>query len=731
MKTFTILLAFCVAVFMDLSAQNYTLDFDGSNDYVQVGAQPGLIMSATLTLEAWIYPEGTGSGGQYGGIIVNKEGEYEIARFANGNFAWAFANSNPAWFWHETPAFIPLNQWSHVAVTYQSGVAKSYLNGVLVETYTGAGNIGDVAPTQNDFRIGGRQGTSQYFNGKIEELMVWNLVRTDSDIQENVYREFPDPMTAAGLVVYYKFNQTGGTNLPDYSALGYHGTLTNMSVPGVWQISTAPVPYQSVAFGMWQNPNTWNIGQLAPVHDWARVAILTNVTVDSQEEALEVVINSPGVLAVEMASSLTVSGDLINNVGNTGLVLQSDAGGIGSLIENDGVEATVQRYFSGNDIGWHLIGSPVTSALSGVFTDMYLQEYSEATGTYQEIIPVNVLLNPMQGYGVYSNLSTFNTVEFAGNLNTGNVNFGLTAFNPYGWNLLSNPYSSSIDWDMVTIPAGMNNAVYYLDAVSGSFLSYNGGIGGGTRYIPPMQGFFVSANTAATLSFDNNIRTHTGANSFYKDEVADYLVIKAEGNNFSDKTYVRFDDAASQSFDSHFDAYKIIAGLNEAIPQVYTIGDNENLSIQVLPFIESIHMGFESMTSGVYTFSAEVVYDLEVVILEDLLTGTFTDLKSGDYTFSYSIGEPAERFMLHFNPLGTDEIFESGMSIYSYGQILYVNTNSQLGEIRVYNLTGQEVIVERLSGNGLQTLNMEGYPGYYVVKIITDSESVSQKVFIK
>ncbi|MBN1339331.1 MAG: hypothetical protein JXA03_08410 [Bacteroidales bacterium] len=724
-----------IVVFLGISviAQDNALDFDGSNDYVNVGPQAGLVMSATLTIEAWVFPEGAGSGGAQGGIIVNKEGEYEIARFANGYVGWAFANVNPGWFWHETPAFLPLNQWSHVAVTYQSGIAKTYLNGELVETYNGSGNIGDINGSTNDFRIGGRQALSHYFNGRIDDVEIWNIVRTESQIRENVYREHPSPATEAGLVAYYKFNETSGTNVTDHSASGFNGTMINMDPATDRVASTAPNPYESIAFGFWQNNATWNTGQLAPVHPWARVNIKSGVTVDSQEEALEVVIDAGQTLTIEPASSLTVSGDMINNAGAAGLVLQSDAGGNGSLIEYSGAEATVQRYFSGNDPAWHLTGSPVTGALSEVFTGMYLQEYDETTGLYTEIIPTNVPLIPMKGYAVYSNLSAFNTVTFTGNLNTGAVTASLTAVNPYGWNLLSNPYASSIDWDAVTLPSGVNNAVYYLEASTGNFLSYNGGLGGGSRYIPPMQGFFVSANASATMVFDNTVRTHTGANNFYKSELTNYLVIKAEGNGFSDRTYIRFDAGATPDFDGQSDAYKIIAGDNDDLPQIYTQAGAENLSINVLPDQTSVNLGFEAGVSGIYTLSLDEIEDIGTVTLEDLTDGTLTDLNAGNYSFSYESGDDPYRFVLHFAPLSLSGKTTAGLvKVYSAEKDINVNIPENItGEVSVFSITGQLITTAPFSGSGIQKIAMDGRSGHFIVRVVSDRQAFSEKVFVR
>ncbi|HKZ78764.1 MAG TPA: LamG-like jellyroll fold domain-containing protein, partial [Pyrinomonadaceae bacterium] len=102
------------------------VNLDGVNDYVQVGAQSSLVLTTAASISAWIYPTGPGSNSTYGGIIVNKEGEYELARYPNGTIQWAFANSNPGWNFINTGYVAPLNQWTHLAVTYDNGTIKTY-----------------------------------------------------------------------------------------------------------------------------------------------------------------------------------------------------------------------------------------------------------------------------------------------------------------------------------------------------------------------------------------------------------------------------------------------------------------------------------------------------------------------------------------------------------------------------------------------------------------------------
>lgn len=152
------------------------LNFDGSSGYVEVGAQAALVMNSALTMSAWIRPTASS-----GGVIVNKEGEYEMA-VMDGTIQLAFANEAPGWDWINTGYSPPLNQWSHVAVTYQSGAIATYVNGSQVHSYPGSGDIGDVAAWMNTFRIGGREWAQQFFTGSIDDVQIWNRALSAGEI---------------------------------------------------------------------------------------------------------------------------------------------------------------------------------------------------------------------------------------------------------------------------------------------------------------------------------------------------------------------------------------------------------------------------------------------------------------------------------------------------------------------------------------------------------------------
>ncbi|MCD4735188.1 MAG: hypothetical protein K8R53_04035 [Bacteroidales bacterium] len=141
--------------------------------------------------------------------------------------------------------------------------------------------------------------------------------------------------------------------------------------------------------------------------------------------------------------------------------LLSDAAGTATILGNGNImiggTGTFERYYT--DPSWHLVSSPITDAVSGMYTGMYLQSYDEATQVWTEIIPIGVPLNPAQGYGLWTS-APFAGV-YNGTLGTGPFGLPVTNVNPFGWNLSGNPYPSWLDWELVTpVNPDIDGAIY-------------------------------------------------------------------------------------------------------------------------------------------------------------------------------------------------------------------------------------------------------------------------------
>jgi hypothetical protein len=62
-----------------------------------------------------------------------------------------------------------------------------------------------------------------YFEGKIDEVRIWDIVRTQTEIQENMGTSLTG--NEDGLVAYYEFNEGSGFEVTDSSTSANDGTI--------------------------------------------------------------------------------------------------------------------------------------------------------------------------------------------------------------------------------------------------------------------------------------------------------------------------------------------------------------------------------------------------------------------------------------------------------------------------------------------------------------------------
>lgn len=455
-------------------------------------------------------------------------------------------------------------------------------------------------------------------------------------------------------------------------------------------------------------------------------------------------INAGGSVQVLSGKSLTINGNLTNNAGAAGLLIESG----GSLITNGTIAGTamVKRDITGQN-RYHFISSPVNSVtLGSVFPEaqydnIYVRRYDEPTGSWVNLTTTDNMTTGI-GYSFFMNEAS-TTATFAGSLNNASVTptlsyAGSGDVDYVNWNLLGNPFASAIDWNNGSwARSGIDGSVYTWDGTSGNYLSWNGFTGSLTGgIIPAQQGFFVKVQESApTLTIPKDARVH--GTGFYKsgESTALELAISNSVNAYSDKTYLQSNPEATAGFDSQFDAYKL-DGETEA-PELYTMTGDTRLSINAMAAPAeslSIPLYLKPGVEGSFTLTAT---GLETIggnaILNDLTSGTLTDLSlNPSYTFQAAPGDDLHRFNLLFSPVGVIETPLMNTGIYSYGKTIFVQQQlAQEARLSVVNLTGQTVFTQNLGGAGLLSFETRLPAGVYIVRIISSEGTLSSKVVIR
>lgn len=236
-----------------------------ANEHINLGTGlSGALATSSFTVEMWINFAALNSDEP---IIGNKNWN------SGANIGWVLTRSskqsatstyipspipaNTLWFnitpnggtrrdWHITlPGLNMVNKWNHVAISVdRTGSVAFYINGVpaTIAAYAQNGTNSwttittNIAADSNKSLNGtlpvrlGQDGTGTYsprYNGKVDEVRIWNTVRTQAQIRDNMCHKLGG--TETGLLAYYRLDEATGTTAVNAAATGttYDGTLTN------------------------------------------------------------------------------------------------------------------------------------------------------------------------------------------------------------------------------------------------------------------------------------------------------------------------------------------------------------------------------------------------------------------------------------------------------------------------------------------------------------------------
>ena len=400
-----------------------SINFDGVEDYIEVGDYKDL--NAAFTISAWVKNENNGTKAS----IVSKRD----AAYTEG-YDFEIQNNNKiAMSWNggadaiTSNTKIPNGEWHHIAVIFNNGTATLYIDGVLDQT---AFNLNTPNDTAQSFIIAaaGASNTTDFFKGNLDEIRIWNVALTESQLRYMMNQEIADdagsvngtelPNTIASndasslqwsdLAGYYPMSVFTYTNISDLSYNKNNGKVRKINTV---DYQTAPLPYQTANDGNWNDATTWYDGseQIIPGSisianpnisvDWNIVKVNNNVVMDNSvtlashnatRDVLGLFIDSTKELTIAADGALNVShyfelNGKIDLEGESQLLQPLNSVlsvGINGLLERD-QQGTADKYT------YNYWGSPVGATATIETNETFAADYSVADVLRDGTDPLN------------------------------------------------------------------------------------------------------------------------------------------------------------------------------------------------------------------------------------------------------------------------------------------------------------------------------------------------------
>lgn len=228
------------------------LNFDGVDDYVSLGTSLGNFGTGNFTIEIKLQTtfSSATSSFQDSPLLMKREdcgsgNLFGLKINPTGTLTWVMNEANGVNFVGGSTTGIACNDgaWHQVAIVRSGSSLKVYIDGTESLSLTGTVNINNGSP----FLIGldGLSCNSNRFPGSIDELRIWNVARTTTQIAEGKDCELKG--NEAGLVAYFNCNQgtasgnnSGLINLTNAVSGGPTGKMVNFGLTGATSNFVAP-----------------------------------------------------------------------------------------------------------------------------------------------------------------------------------------------------------------------------------------------------------------------------------------------------------------------------------------------------------------------------------------------------------------------------------------------------------------------------------------------------------
>lgn len=611
-------------------------------------------------------------------------------------------------FFRSASGTITTDTWYHIAITLEDtaspdltlkwfldGVEQDSQDGLQVNTHSGDVNVGrgDGAIRFPDNLVSGwtassvggstsetyddsasSDGNTNNFTGSIDLFRIWNVARTQSEIDTN-----QNTLLTSGtsLVAYQEGTQinyqpNGGSSITE--VVNANGVFT-------WDGSSSNV---------WATTTNWT-GDNAPDATRRQTVTIADGTNDpiltTEVSVGKLIVNSGVEIVIQNNATLHIYYQLENN----GTITVEDGGaliyhsceapisGSGTFnVNRNSPSYTGEKFFS----YW---SSPIIETdadPTAIFpTSPIIYSFNSSIPDATWAFNGTTNLKPAVGYAVRSETSGSFSATFTGKVNEGtiavetffNTNEESTdpgnVWSTEGDNLIGNPYPSAINWDLVIQDpdnSHLEGTIYFWDQNTAEvgdnnvadYRQYNltgGASNTATGFIGSGQGFFVRSLSSGTVRFKPTHQVAANNNQFFrngnqeKKEGRSWFSLRKE-EKFS-SMLVGFVKGASRSYDRLYDAPFDVN--NTTLGLFSLVEGDKRTSIQGLPPLKKkkkvVKLGYVVDEVGEYTIQLdeEHIDDEYYIYLRDRQTKTSIDMRSTSYTFQAdSIGENLTRFRL-------------------------------------------------------------------------------------
>ncbi len=491
--------------------------------------------------------------------------------------------------------------------------------------------------------------------------------------------------------------------------------------------------------------------------------LLCTATVDAQSGCFSM--GSWTSFALGPGCTFTLSGNL-NNSGT--FIIGANAISEGSLIIDGSVNgsgAFIRQQHIANDNSWHMIassaadeiivGSDFVPSPSGGMLPTNFDFYSFDQSQYNCWINIRASGNtvnssfettftPGKGYLIAYAYDYGKTMfEFNGTFNSGDVTAPALSYTAgadwAGWNLIGNPYTSAIDWNLADRSAFADNFAYVYNPYRAGGPGYDEIDGGASgAYLAPGQAFFVDVSNAGNFTFTHAMQVHNIATLLKSTSTREEaIILRLSSDEYYDETVLRGINNAQCTRDRN-DALKMMS-FDAAVPQIWSYtSDSVKVAVNSYPDSDpakAVQLGVRIPSDGAYSVSLQQqtgVFEDKQAVLKDLHNGSQTNLtQGGSYTFSATSGD-SKRFILIFNPnMGiNDQEANEKTLLYSHGNLVYIQSKDNTpvsGEVRIYNITGQLAYQTKISKTTRVVLCPGVKTGIYFVRLINKNGTVLTK----